>query len=166
MYLFSIYSAWTWNLLYGLLSPSFRKNATKIFISIGNTTFENQATIIYGLEKFTLESFSVNKRDMKIEVGIKIPIIKVRKINFKLLFCSTSSSIYGTCFSSAKLLFTYRCRGPSLLLHVDRLYTVIYMKQKTMTKVCLLQRWVNSTLVLTYISTFSGTCSMEGICEV
>ena len=109
MYLFSIYSAWTWNLLYGLLSPSFRKNATKIFISIGNTTFENQATIIYGLEKFQLESLSVNKRDMKIEVGIKIPKIKVREINFKLTFFNIYSSIYGKYFflSASAYILTF-----------------------------------------------------------
>ena len=95
MYLFFIYSIHTWRLLKGILSPTFLKNATKIFISIGNTTVENQATMIYGLEKFTLQSLSVNKRDMKIEVGIKIPRIKVREINFKLLFCSTYSSIYA-----------------------------------------------------------------------
>ena len=89
MYLFFIYSFHTYNLLVGILGPTFLINATEIFISIGNTTVENQATMIYGLEKFTLESLSVNKRDMKIEVGIKIPIIKVREINFKLLFCST-----------------------------------------------------------------------------
>ena len=124
IYSFFIYSVHLWNTMKVIyaLNPSFLTNATDTFVAIGNTTFENQATIIYGLEKFTLESFSVNKRDMKIEVGIKIPIIKVRKINFKLLFCSTSYSIYGTCFLSAKVLFTQHCREPSLLLYVDRLY--------------------------------------------
>ena len=60
------------------ISASFLKNVTEVFVFIGNTTYENQATIIHGLENFSLESLSVNKRDMKIEVGIKIPIIKVR----------------------------------------------------------------------------------------
>lgn len=103
MYVFFIYSGYLWHAIKAiyLLSPSFLTNATEIFAVIGNTTYENQATIIYGLEKFTLESLSVNKRDMKIEVGIKIPKIKVREINIKLLFFSIYSSIYGKYFLSA-----------------------------------------------------------------
>ena len=103
MFIFFIYSDKLWYSIKGiyLLSPSFLINATEIFVVIGNTTFENQASIVYGLEKFTLESLSVNKRDMKIEVRIKIPIIKVREINFKLPFFSIWSSIYGKYFLSA-----------------------------------------------------------------
>ena len=45
--------------------------------------------------------------------------------------------IFG-CFG-VKVLFTHRCRRqnvcPGLFLHVDRLYTVIYMKQKTRTNI-------------------------------
>ena len=80
MYVFFIYSNWLWHAIKAiyLFSPSFLTNAAEIFAVIGNTTYENQATLIYGLENFKLESLSVNKRDMKIEVGIKIPKIKVR----------------------------------------------------------------------------------------
>ena len=53
---------------------------------------------------------------------------------------------------STKVLFTNHCRRqnfcPSLLCLVDRLYTVIDMKQKTRTKVLpyATARWMNSTL--------------------
>ena len=96
MYVFFIYSDWLWHGIKAiyLLSPAFLTNAKEIFVVIGNTTYENQATIIYGLENFKLESLSVNKRDMKIEVGIKIPKIKVREINFELTFLNIYSSIF------------------------------------------------------------------------
>ena len=79
MYSFFIYSVHLWNTMKVIyaLNPSFLTNATDTFVAIGNTTFENQATIIYGLENFKLESLSVNKRNMKIEVGINIPKLKV-----------------------------------------------------------------------------------------
>ena len=111
MYVFFIHSGFLWHAIKAIyLWPSFLTNATEIFAVIGNNTYENQATLIYGLENFKLESLSVNKRDKKIEVGIKIPKIKVREINFKLLIFSIYSSIYsiyGKYFCQLVLIFQH-----------------------------------------------------------